>query len=65
MVRLLSTAYNETAFDIFHLEASQGQVEVANRSGWQTVLMEASGIGAAISEENMKRLKYCLEWLQV
>ncbi|KAG8951818.1 hypothetical protein FRC04_005510 [Tulasnella sp. 424] len=45
-------------------EASQGQVEVANRSGWQTVLMEASGIGAAISEENMKRLKYCLEWLQ-
>ncbi|KAG8914621.1 hypothetical protein FRC01_003990 [Tulasnella sp. 417] len=45
-------------------EASQQQVEVANRSGWQTVLMEASGIGAAISEENMKRLKYCLEWLQ-
>ncbi|KAG9017114.1 hypothetical protein FRB90_001718 [Tulasnella sp. 427] len=45
-------------------EASQQQVQVANRSGWQTVLMEASGIGAAISEENMKRLKYCLEWLQ-
>jgi len=39
-------------------------VEVANRRGWQTVLVEASGISAAISEENMKRLKYCLQWLQ-
>ncbi|KAG8907667.1 hypothetical protein FRB99_002745 [Tulasnella sp. 403] len=40
------------------------QIEVANRSSWQTVLVEASGISAAISEENMKRLKYCLQWLQ-
>ncbi|KAG9036008.1 hypothetical protein FRB95_010008 [Tulasnella sp. JGI-2019a] len=44
--------------------ASQQQVQVANRKGWQTVLVEASGISAAISEENMKRLKYCLQWLQ-
>lgn len=45
--------------------AEQKQVQVANRKGWQTVLVEASGISAAISEENMKRLKYCLQWLQV
>ncbi|KAG8879849.1 hypothetical protein FRB97_001326 [Tulasnella sp. 331] len=44
--------------------AEQKQVQVANRKGWQTVLVEASGISAAISEENMKRLKYCLQWLQ-
>ncbi|KAG8935976.1 hypothetical protein FRC02_005172 [Tulasnella sp. 418] len=44
--------------------ASQRQVQVANRSGWQTVLLEAGGIGAAVSEESMKRLKYCLQWLQ-
>lgn len=29
------------------------------------MLLEAGGIGAAVSEESMRRLKYCLEWLQV
>lgn len=38
---------------------------VAVRSTWQAVLLEAGGISAAVSEESMKRLKYCLQWLQV
>ncbi|CAE6376394.1 unnamed protein product [Rhizoctonia solani] len=38
--------------------------QVANRSRWQTMLLEAGGIGAALSDESMKRLKYCLQWLQ-
>lgn len=29
------------------------------------MLLEAGGISAACSEENMRRLKYCLQWLQV
>ncbi|EJD41783.1 Opi1-domain-containing protein [Auricularia subglabra TFB-10046 SS5] len=37
---------------------------VAVRSTWQAMLMEAGGISAAVSEESMKRLKYCLQWLQ-
>ena len=41
------------------------QQEVVQRSRWQTVLLEAGGIGAAVSEESMRRLKYCLQWLQV
>ncbi|TCD69107.1 hypothetical protein EIP91_008749 [Steccherinum ochraceum] len=40
------------------------QQEVVPRSRWQTVLLEAGGIGAAVSEESMRRLKYCLQWLQ-
>ncbi|KAG8214954.1 transcription factor Opi1-domain-containing protein [Butyriboletus roseoflavus] len=38
--------------------------QVIPRSRWQTVLLEAGGIGAAVSEESMRRLKYCLQWLQ-
>jgi len=38
--------------------------QVVPRSRWQTVLLEAGGIGAAVSEESMRRLKYCLQWLQ-
>lgn len=41
------------------------EVQVVSRSKWQAVLLEAGGIGAAVSEESMKRLKYCLQWLQV
>jgi hypothetical protein len=39
--------------------------QVAQRSRWQAVLSEAGGISAALSEESMRRLKYCLQWLQV
>jgi hypothetical protein len=39
------------------------------RSRWQKLLVEAStaaGAGAAaLSEEGMRSLKYCLEWLSV
>ncbi|KAF9820814.1 hypothetical protein IEO21_01041 [Rhodonia placenta] len=38
--------------------------QVAQRSRWQAVLLEAGGIGAAVSEESMRRLRYCLQWLQ-
>ncbi|KAF9219972.1 Opi1-domain-containing protein [Gyrodon lividus] len=38
--------------------------QVVPRSRWQAVLLEAGGIGAAVSEESMRRLKYCLQWLQ-
>ncbi|KAF9547035.1 Opi1-domain-containing protein [Agrocybe pediades] len=38
--------------------------QVAQRSRWQAVLLEAGGLSAALSEESMKRLKYCLQWLQ-
>jgi hypothetical protein len=47
-----------------HASSSQ-EVQVVSRSKWQAVLLEAGGIGAAVSEESMKRLKYCLQWLQV
>lgn len=33
--------------------------------GIQNILVEAGGIGAAVSEESMRRLQYCLHWLQV
>lgn len=49
-------------------EASPGnQVAVHNgqRSRWQTVLVEAGGLGAAVSEESLKSLRYCLQWLIV
>ena len=39
--------------------------QVAQRSWWQAVLLEAGGLSAALSEESMRRLKYCLHWLQV
>lgn len=41
------------------------QREVAQRSRWQAVLLEAGGLSAALSEDSMRRLKYCLQWLQV
>ena len=39
--------------------------QVAQRSRWQAVLLEAGGLSAALSEESMLKLKYCLHWLQV
>ncbi|KAH8921982.1 Opi1-domain-containing protein [Atractiella rhizophila] len=54
----------------------EGEVVVAvgnkeaqtSRRGWQGMLVEAGmtagGIGAAVSEESLKSLKYCLHWLQ-
>lgn len=38
---------------------------VGPRSRWQTVLVEAGGLGAAVSEESLKSLRYCLQWLVV
>jgi len=49
-------------------ESQQAQDEnslSAPRSRWQTVLLEAGGFSAALSDENLKRLRYCLHWLQV
>ncbi|KAM5530817.1 hypothetical protein V8D89_015507 [Ganoderma adspersum] len=46
-----------------HADAQENQ-QVAQRSRWQAVFLEAGGISAAFSEESMRRLKYCLQWLQ-
>jgi len=46
-------------------ENPEEQQQVVPRSRWQAVLLEAGGIGAAVSEESMRRLKYCLQWLLV
>ena len=62
-----------TAADVLSLEPEkimpsenpEEQQQVVPRSRWQAVLLEAGGIGAAWSEESMRRLKYCLQWLQV
>ncbi|KIY62715.1 hypothetical protein CYLTODRAFT_166960 [Cylindrobasidium torrendii FP15055 ss-10] len=37
--------------------------EVAQRSRWHTVLLEAGGLSAALSEESLRRLRYVLSWL--
>ncbi|KAF7345612.1 hypothetical protein MVEN_01580200 [Mycena venus] len=38
--------------------------QVAQRSRWQAMLLEAGGLSAALSDESMRRLRYCLSWLQ-
>ncbi|KAL7412366.1 transcription factor Opi1-domain-containing protein [Mrakia frigida] len=44
------------------------QQQPPQQSRWSSMLVEAGmtagGIGAAVSEESMKSLKYCLQWLQ-
>jgi transcriptional repressor OPI1 len=45
--------------------SASDEAQVAQRSRWQAVLLEAGGLSAALSEESMRRLKYCLHWLQV
>jgi hypothetical protein len=61
-----------SSFPLNQLQAQQRQTELAraNRAGrsrWQSLVIEAGvtagGIGAAVSEESMKSLKYCLHWL--
>ncbi|KAG5222608.1 zf-C2H2 Zinc finger [Salix suchowensis] len=44
-------------------DAAGDSQAVVQRSRWHTVLSEAGGLSAALSDESMKRLKYCLEWL--
>lgn len=44
-------------------QSQQQAVAVVSRSRWQTVLLEAGGLGAAVSEESLKSLRYCLQWL--
>ncbi|KAF6759440.1 transcription factor Opi1-domain-containing protein [Ephemerocybe angulata] len=45
-------------------DAPSNEQQVAQRSRWQAVLLEAGGLSAALSEDSMRRLKYCLHWLQ-
>lgn len=51
------------------IEAAQAEQaatqDVANRSRWHNILYEAGGLGVAVSDESMRRLKYSLQWLQV
>lgn len=46
-------------------ESGTEEQQVAQRSRWHSVLLEAGGLSAALSDESMRRLKYCLGWLQV
>ena len=41
------------------------QRQLVGRSAWQTMLVEASGISAAVSDESMRKMRYCLQYLQV
>lgn len=41
------------------------QRQLVGRSAWQTMLVEASGISAAVSDESMRKMRYCLQCLQV
>jgi hypothetical protein len=41
------------------------QRQLVARSTWQTMLVEASGISAAVSDESMRKMRYCLQYLQV
>ena len=41
------------------------QRQLVGRSTWQTMLVEASGISAAVSDESMRKMRYCLQCLQV
>ncbi|KAJ7483543.1 transcription factor Opi1-domain-containing protein [Mycena latifolia] len=45
-------------------EGEGGERAVAQRSRWQAMLLEAGGLSAALSDESMRRLRYCLQWLQ-
>ncbi|KAJ7113940.1 transcription factor Opi1-domain-containing protein, partial [Mycena epipterygia] len=45
-------------------QGEQGERAVAQRSRWQAMLLEAGGLSAALSDESMRRLRYCLQWLQ-
>lgn len=47
------------------VQAQQAVAAMGSRSRWQTVLVEAGGLGAAVSEESLKSLRYCLQWLLV
>jgi hypothetical protein len=41
------------------------QRQLVGRSAWHTMLVEASGISAAVSDESMRKMRYCLQCLQV
>ncbi|KAJ7230239.1 transcription factor Opi1-domain-containing protein [Mycena pura] len=45
-------------------DASGEERQVAQRSRWQAMLLEAGGLSASLSDESMRRLRYCLQWLQ-
>lgn len=41
------------------------QRQLVGKSTWHTMLVEASGISAAVSDESMRKMRYCLQCLQV
>lgn len=36
-----------------------------SRAVWQNMVVHGCGLSAAVSEESMRKLQYCLQWLQV
>jgi hypothetical protein len=61
----MTSTRNSTSYDPPDPGSPQPIQAVARRSGWHHLMVEAGGISAAVSDESMRRLKYCLEWLQV
>ncbi|OCH86942.1 Opi1-domain-containing protein [Obba rivulosa] len=57
-------AVTATADAESHAAGNAESQQVAQRSRWQAMLLEAGGISAAVSDESMRRLRYCLQWLQ-
>ncbi|KAJ7247311.1 transcription factor Opi1-domain-containing protein [Mycena rebaudengoi] len=47
-----------------HNNNNSQQHQVAQRSRWHAMLLEAGGLSAALSDESMRRLRYVLGWLQ-
>lgn len=53
---------------LIRAHSDQASSRMNGSSGWSSMLVEAGvtagGLSAAMSEESMKSLKYCLQWLQ-
>ncbi|MCO5573460.1 hypothetical protein L7F22_027231 [Adiantum nelumboides] len=53
---------------LIRAHSDQATSRMNGSSGWSSMLVEAGvtagGLSAAMSEESMKSLKYCLQWLQ-
>jgi len=61
-------AYDETTSSPAYTETADGQTlqrRPASNSAWQSrLIMSTSGLSIAMSEESLRSLKYCLQWLR-
>lgn len=59
----ISTAAPSEADLALSTRPSSPSNTTASRSTWHNMLIEAGGLSAAVSEESLKSLQYCLQWL--